>query len=206
MIERLTAEYPGCDARVLGAMSEIPRHIFTENGFWHMAYGEASLPIGYGQTLSQPGTILRALSALGLSDSDTLLEIGSGSGYLAAVASRICARVYGVERILALVQASRKSLDSLSIHNVQIGYGDGHHGWPAHAPFSAILCSAFYRAVPDGIAEQVAEGGLVAAPVGEAGGQEFSLWRKESGGLVPAGRLFECSFVPMVKGGGPVHG
>jgi protein-L-isoaspartate(D-aspartate) O-methyltransferase len=206
MVERLAGAFPEASPSVLAAMSEVPRHVFTESGFWHMAYSEASLPIGHGQTLSQPATILRALSALELKGGDTLLEIGSGSGYLAAVASRICRRVYGVERVLALVQRSRKNLDSLSVRNVLIGYGDGHFGWPAHAPYNAVLCSAFSSSVPDGIAGQVVEGGLVAAPVGSGGGQEFVLWRRVSGSLVREGSLFPCSFVPLVSGGGPVHG
>jgi protein-L-isoaspartate(D-aspartate) O-methyltransferase len=206
MITRLRERFPDCDRGVLSAMSEVPRHLFTERGFWHMAYSEASLPIGYGQTLSQPGTILRALSALCLSGTDTLLEVGSGSGYLAAVASRLCSRVYGVERILALVQASRKSLDSLSVRNVLIGYGDGRLGWQAHAPYSAVLCSAFSGSVPDAMVEQLAEGGRIAAPVGESGRQEFILWKRENGSLKELDRLFECSFVPLVEGGGTVHG
>jgi protein-L-isoaspartate(D-aspartate) O-methyltransferase len=206
MVERLAAGYPCADPQVLEAMSQIPRHIFTERGFWHMAYSEASLPIGYGQTLSQPATILRALSALKLKNGDTVLEIGSGSGYLAAVASKLCRKVFGIERRLALVHSSRKKLGSLSIFNVQIGYGDGYYGWPAHAPYDAVLCSAFARSIPDEVACQVVDGGLVAAPVGEDGKQEFNLWRKASGTLEQVSSLFECSFVPMIRGGGTVHG
>ena len=202
MVERLSAAYPDASGKVLEAMSLIPRHIFTERGFWHIAYCDCSLPIGHGQTLSQPATVLRTLSALDLSPEDVLLEIGSGSGYLAAVASKICRKVYGIERILAMVHSSRKRLGSLSLHDVRIGWGDGCHGWSEHAPFNSVLYSACGASLSEDIPPQLAPGGRIAAPIGEGDEQEFMIWTLENGELQPGGTLFNCRFVPLVSSGG----
>lgn len=206
MVERLSTTYPDASSIVLEAMSQVPRHVFTERGFWHMAYCDCSLPIGHGQTLSQPATVLRALSALELSPGDVLLEIGSGSGYLAAVASKICRKVYGIERILAMVHSSRKRLGSLSLHGVRIGWGDGSHGWPEHAPFNSILYSACGSSLSKDIPRQLVPGGRVAAPIGEGDEQEFMVWTLDNGELRQGGTLFNCSFVPLVSSGADTLG
>jgi protein-L-isoaspartate(D-aspartate) O-methyltransferase len=198
MVDRLRGEWPGAAPSVLAAMEEVPRHLFVERGLWHRAYTSHSLPIGRGQTLSQPMTVLRCLSALGLSGSSSLLEVGSGSGYLAAVASRVCLRVTGIERQLSLVTASRKVLDELGYHNVTILYGDGTAGTPRGGPFNALLVSAAAPQVPAALARHLVPGGVMAVPVGDRSRQEMRMLRRTDGGLAEAGEPFECSFVPLL--------
>lgn len=198
MVGRVSAACPVPPSPdVIAAMTEIPRHLFVEKPLRHLAYGDSSLPIGRGQTLSQPATVLACLSMLAPGSADVMLEIGSGSGYLAAVASRLCARVYGIETMLDLVHSSRKLLSSLGISNVRITYGDGGAGLPAHAPFDCILFSAACPAVRPEVFGQLSEGGRLGAPVGTASGQEFRFWRKSGGRVEETGASFPCTFVPL---------
>lgn len=198
MVRELRESFASASPTVLSAMAEVPRHLFVERGLWHRAYTAHSLPIGCGQTLSQPMTVLRCLSALRPSPGGSFLEVGSGSGYLAAVASRICSRVTGIERQLSLVTASRKVLDRLGYHNVTILYGDGTATSPRGAPFDAVLVSAAAPEVPMGLALHLCEGGLMAVPVGGRERQKMRLLRKTASGLEETGEPFDCSFVPLV--------
>ncbi|MGM0626607.1 MAG: protein-L-isoaspartate(D-aspartate) O-methyltransferase [Candidatus Fermentibacterota bacterium] len=198
MVRGLRESFPGAGPSVLAAMEEVPRHLFVERGLWHRAYTAHSLPIGCGQTLSQPMTVLRCLSALELRPGFSFLEIGSGSGYLAAVASRVCSRVTGIERQLSLVAASRRVLDGLGYHNVTILYGDGTDSSPRGAPFDAVLVSAGAPEVPSGLAAHLSEGGLMAVPVGDRERQRLRVLRKRASGLQETGEPFDCSFVPLV--------
>ncbi len=183
------------------ALAEVPRHAFVEKALWHKAYSEAALPIGRGQTISAPAVVLACLSALSPRRDELLLEVGSGSGYTAAVASRMCSRVYGVEVLLDLVHSSRKVLQTLGYSNILVQYGNGGLGWPENAPFDCILLSAACRVVPDGLFAQLAEGGRLGAPVGGPDGQEFRVWKKRGGAVEDAGRAFSASFVPLVQSG-----
>ena len=198
MVERLRERFPEAAPSVLSAMEEVPRHLFVERGLSYRAYTSHSLPIGRGQTLSQPMTVLRCLTAIHLSAGDSLLEVGSGSGYLAAVASRVCSRVTGIERQLSLVTASRRVLDELGYHNVTILYGDGTEAEPRGAPFDALLVSAAAPRVPAGLARHLRQGGAMAVPVGDRTGQRMRLLRLADGGLVEEGETFDCSFVPLL--------
>ncbi|MBN1434405.1 protein-L-isoaspartate(D-aspartate) O-methyltransferase [Candidatus Fermentibacterales bacterium] len=202
MVERLARDYPGSDPAVLQAMLVVPRHHFVADALRHQAYLEASLPIGMGQTLSQPSTVLAALSMLSLRAGDVLLEIGSGSGYLAAVASRLCRRVYGMERLMQLVNGSRSALTSLGILNVSIGLGDGSAGWPEHAPYDCIVISAAAPGIPPGLADQLSSRGRIVAPLGNRTDQLLELWRLEQGRLVRSGESIGCRFVPLIGKGG----
>jgi protein-L-isoaspartate(D-aspartate) O-methyltransferase len=198
MVERLAASCPvPPDPAVVSAMLEVPRHAFVEKALWHRAYCDTPLPIGRGQTLSHPGTVLAMLSALGPGAPDAMLEVGSGSGYLAAVASRICRRVYGVETMLDLVHSSRKVLLSLGMTNVRISYGDGSGGSPENAPFDCIVFSAGAPALPASILSQLADRGRLGIPVGPRDSQEFQVWtrRGEECSRLPVS--FPCVFVPL---------
>ena len=198
MVEELGAQWPAAEPSVLKAMSQVPRHLFVERGLWHRAYTSHSLPIGCGQTLSQPMTVLRCLSALKLEAGSTFLEIGSGSGYLTAVASRICSRVTGIERQLSLVVSSRRVLDDLGYHNVTILYGDGTSSSPRGAPFDAILVSAAAPELPRGLARHLAVGGRLAVPVGSRERQRMKIMVRSAAGLQDEEDGFQCSFVPLV--------
>jgi protein-L-isoaspartate(D-aspartate) O-methyltransferase len=198
MVERLAERYSGADSRILSAMQTVPRHRFVERGLWHRAYSDCSLPIGKGQTLSQPSTVLLCLSALRIPDGGNLLEIGSGSGYLLAVASSVCGRAYGMERHLSLVHFSRNVLQKLSIHNVQVRFGDGGMGWAPQAPYDAVLYSAALPGLPKQTVELLVEGGRIAAPVGGRDEQSFGTWLRRKDRLEPEEGGFACSFVPLV--------
>lgn len=202
MVERLTERYPGADPRILASMEAVPRHRFVERGLWHRAYSDCSLPIGKGQTLSQPSTVLLCLSALKIPDGGSLLEIGSGSGYLLAVAASVCGRAYGIERHLSLVHFSRNVLQKLSMHNVQVRFGDGGLGWMPQAPYDAVLYSAALPDLPPETVQLLVEGGRIAAPVGGRDRQSFSVWLRKRGRLESEDAGFSCSFVPLVGSAG----
>lgn len=200
MIRRLSSSVDPSDPasiRVLDAMASIPRHLFVEPPLWHRAYSDCSLPIGRGQTLSQPATVLACLAALDPGPSDTMLEIGSGSGYLACLAGRLCGRVTGVETMLDLVHRSRKVIEGLGLTNVLVNYGDGSAGWPAGAPYDCILLSAAARSVHPALFEQLAEGGRLGAPVQADGGQVLRFYRKTNGSVEESGQAVQCRFVPL---------
>ncbi|HOA04630.1 MAG TPA: protein-L-isoaspartate O-methyltransferase [Candidatus Fermentibacter daniensis] len=200
MIARLASLSDASDpavSRVLEAMSSIPRHMFVEPPLRHRAYSDCSLPIGRGQTLSQPMTVLSCLAAVDPGESDTMLEVGSGSGYLAAVAGRLCSRVTGVETMLELVHRSRNVIEELGLTNVLIQYGDGGAGWPSAAPYDCIIVSAAADAVHPGLFSQLSEGGRLGAPVSGDGGQSFRFFRKKDGRMEEYRAGFACRFVPL---------
>ncbi len=197
MTIKLDRLLPDRSARVLGAMSEVPRDVFVDPGWKRMAYTDRSLPIGHGQTISKPATVFRMLSALEPVFGGKLLETGSGSGYLASVASRLFNRVFCVERVLGLVESSRANLLRTGAGNVVVRYGDGSSGWAEHAPFDGILYSAGAPELPASLADQLREGGLAGVPVGTKSSQEFIVWKKVKGVLEKVSS-FTCSFVPLI--------
>jgi len=197
MTVKLHRLFPGLSPRVLEAMSSISRDMFVDPGWKRFAYSDRSLPIGHGQTISKPATVARMLDALEPVFDGVLLEVGSGSGYLAAVASRLFSRVYCVERVLGLVEPSRATILKTGARNVMVRYGDGSAGWRKYAPFSGILYSAGAPELPGSLLGQLAEGGLAGVPVGNADEQVFSVWRKEGGELERVSS-FPCSFVPLI--------
>ena|GEM_PF-1228074 len=181
------------------SMLAVPRHLFVEKTLWHRAYTECTLPIGRGQTLSAPSVVLGCLSALRPSPGSTVLEVGSGSGYVMALLSGICGMACGVEKLLDLVHSSRRVLLGLGALGARVRFGDGGLGWPEHAPFECILLSAACPSVPAALFDQLAEGGRLGAPVGEPARQEFRVWRKVSGRVEDQGPAFSCTFVPLVR-------
>ncbi|MBM3319485.1 MAG: protein-L-isoaspartate(D-aspartate) O-methyltransferase [Candidatus Eisenbacteria bacterium] len=188
------------DPRVLRALLEVPRHLFAEEALASRAYGAHALPIGRGQTLSQPYMVARMTEALELRGGEKVLEVGTGSGYQAAVLARAGCRVFSVERIPELAQRARKILDAIGAANVVVRIGDGSEGWPEFAPFDRILLTAGGRAIPTSLKDQLGEGGIVVAPVGERR-QELLRVRKERGGE-RVETLGPCRFVPLVTGEG----
>jgi protein-L-isoaspartate(D-aspartate) O-methyltransferase len=155
------------DAALLSAMREVPREAFVSEKYKDFAYDDGPLPILENQTISQPYVVALMIEALGLKSSDRVLEIGTGSGYAAAVLSRVVAEVYTVERIEALVQFSRKNIASLGYDNVFVHSGDGTLGWPEHAPYQGIIVSAGGPRVPSNLREQLAIGGHLVIPIGK---------------------------------------
>jgi len=187
------------DQRVLEAMLEVPRHEFVVEELWSEAYEDHPLPIGAGQTISQPYIVAVMLQHLSLRPEDRVLEVGTGSGYATALLSRLCARVDSIERHAELAESARLVLARLGYSNVRIVVGDGALGLPQYAPFDAILVSAAAPTVPPALFAQLTEGGRMIVPVGNAAVQQLQLVRKLNGQAEVAG-LEGCRFVPLVEG------
>jgi protein-L-isoaspartate(D-aspartate) O-methyltransferase len=187
------------DLRVLAAMREVPRHEFIPEPLRADAYEDHPLPIGAGQTISQPYIVALMLQHLGLQAADRILEVGTGSGYVAALLSRMCAEVYSIERHAQLATLAEQTLQRLGYSNVKITVGDGSQGWPEYAPYDAILVSAATFEMPPALFAQLREGGRMILPVGSLLSQELQLIRKV-GGQVVAELLEGCRFVPLVEG------
>ncbi|MCX8013951.1 MAG: protein-L-isoaspartate(D-aspartate) O-methyltransferase, partial [Rectinema sp.] len=187
------------DPRVLEAMRTVPRHRFVPQLYAREAYEDWPLPIGEGQTISQPYIVAVMIEALALEGKERVLEIGSGSGYAAAVLSLLAHEVYGIERITTLWHRAVETLASLDITNVHLVLGDGYAGLPDCAPFDAILLSAAPRDIPPALFDQLAEDGRLVAPVGPVGIQTLvKILRR--GSHFDTETLFDVAFVPMVKG------
>ena len=158
------------DPRVLEAMRQVPRHLFVDEALRDQAYQDHPLPIGYGQTISQPYIVALMSEALGLKGGEKVLEVGTGSGYQAAILGRLAQKVYSVERIPQLLSRARKTLDSLGYTNIFLKLDDGTWGWKEFAPYEAIMVTAASPGVPEPLLEQLAENGVLVIPVGD----EFS--------------------------------
>jgi len=181
--------------RVLDALGAVPRHLFVDAPI-ERAYRDRPLPIGWAQTISQPSVVAIMSDALQLTGTERVLEIGTGSGYQAAVLSRLASRVFSVEIVGPLASLARKRLASLGYANVEVLEGDGYKGWSEHAPFDRILLTAAPEHLPDALKDQLADGGILVAPVGPDGAQRLVVWRKHAGAV--ARDLGPVLFVPMV--------
>jgi protein-L-isoaspartate(D-aspartate) O-methyltransferase len=155
------------DPLTLAALRQVPRHLFVAPEQVKEAYADHPLPIGHGQTISQPYIVAFMTESLGLKGGETVLEVGSGCGYQAAVLARIAKRVFGIEIVEPLARESKERLARLGFANVEIRAGDGYAGWPEHAPFDAIMVSAAAPRVPERLREQLKDGGRLILPVGE---------------------------------------
>jgi len=203
MVRTQLAERGIRDVRVLDAMRDVPRHEFVPETFRQEAYEDHPLPIGEGQTISQPYIVAAMLEHLALQAGDQaaerVLEVGTGSGYVTALLSLLCAEVYSVERHAQLAALAESTLHRLGYRNVKIRVGDGSHGWPEYAPFDAILVSAATPEMPPALFAQLREGGRMVVPIGPPSSQELQLIRKIRG--EPEIRFLEgCRFVPLVEG------
>jgi len=187
------------DARVLDAMRAVSRHEFLPAEFRDRAYEDHPLPIGEGQTISQPYIVAVMLQHLALRSTDRVLEVGTGSGYVTALLSVLCASVFSIERHATLAESARAALQRMGCENVQIRVGDGTLGWPERAPFDAILVSAATPAIPPALFEQLNPEGRMVLPVGPPLTQELQLIRKLNG-RAAATTLEACRFVPLVPG------
>lgn len=168
------------DPGVLRAMEQIPRHLFVDEALQAQAYGDTPLPIGRGQTISQPYIVALMTQALQLQGHEKVLEVGTGSGYQAAILSRLCERVYTIERIDSLLVRARKNFDALRCHNILSRLDDGTVGWSEYAPFNAIMVTAGGPRVPDPLLEQLADPGVLVIPVGDRYVQELLLVTKRN--------------------------
>ncbi len=171
------------DPATLAAMRTVPRHLFVEDAMQVRAYGDHPLPIGSGQTISQPYIVALMTQALHLEGHERVLEIGTGSGYQAAVLSRLCERVYTIERIDALLRQARKVFDRLRYYNIVSRIDDGTIGWPDQAPFDGIVVTAAGPKIPEPLLDQLADGGRMVIPVGGQDGQNLQLVEKQGDGI-----------------------
>jgi protein-L-isoaspartate(D-aspartate) O-methyltransferase len=184
------------DPRIIEAMLKIPRHLFVDSGLAGRAYSDSSLPIGDKQTLSQPSTAALMTQALELSGRERVLEIGTGSGYQAALLAELCLNVFSVEKIRALAARARAVLDKLHYYNVAIHVGDGTLGWSDHAPFDSILVTASSPGLPKPLIDQLAVGGRLVIPLGDEQSQVLKRIRRTASGLEEE-QLGDCRFVKL---------
>lgn len=185
------------DLAVLKAVSEVPRHLFVPESVRHRAYEDAALPIGGGQTISQPFVQARYLEVLALAGRERVLEVGTGSGYQTALLSCLADQVFSVERLPALAQQARIVLGEVGCRNVTVLVGDGTLGWRAFAPYDAILVAAASPDVPAPLVEQLAEGGRLVIPLGDRQQQALTLLRRTPAG-VDTSTIGDVRFVPLI--------
>jgi protein-L-isoaspartate(D-aspartate) O-methyltransferase len=197
MVERQLARRGIADPRVLEAMGAVPREAFIAGHLGRYAYDDTPLPIAMGQTISQPFVVALMAEAARIGPQDRVLEVGTGSGYAAAVLARLAAKVFGIERYAELVQVARENLARTGAANVEVIEGDGSLGLPQHAPFAAILVAAGAPAAPEPLKAQLADGGRLVIPVGTGGHQDLLLITREGDKFIER-NLGAVQFVPLV--------
>lgn len=189
------------DPRVIVAVRQIPRHEFVPEGERDAAYRNRPIPIGYGQTISQPFIVALMTDLLRLPDGATVLEVGTGSGYQAAVLARVARQVHTIEIVEPLGLAARATFDRLGIKNVETRIGDGYAGWPEAAPFDGIMVTAAPDHVPAALIEQLKPGGRLVIPVGTFD-QDLKVIEKQADGSTTSSEVIPVRFVPLTRGGG----
>jgi len=188
------------DPRVIEVMLRIPRHLFLESELGPQAYTDHAFPIGFSQTMSQPFMVAYLSEQLALEGNESILEIGTGSGYQAAVLSQLAGQLYTIERIEPLAVRARVVLKDLKISNVQIDVGDGSAGWPEFEPFDRILTTAAAEEVPESLLFQLRDGGSFLGPVFKNAGEQEIVRLTRSGRKFQLERLRSCLFVPLIRG------
>ena len=192
------------DPVVLEAMRSVPRHEFVPAQYWDLAYADRPLPIGLGQTISQPYIVALMTELLEPEPADRILEVGTGSGYQAAVAAHIVDRVYSIELLPELAASAADRLERLAITNVEVRAGDGYLGWPEHAPFDGILVTAGAEHVPPPLVEQLAPGARMIIPVDASPeGQVLQVIEKRADGSIDVQEVAPVRFVPLLRGNQP---
>lgn len=186
------------DLEILEIFDRVPRHLFLPEGVWPRAYEDAPIPIGFGQTASQPSLQAYYLSLVRPTRDDKVLEIGTGSGYLTALLALSADRVYSVERVRDLSRRARKALDDMHLKNVALLVGDGTIGWRKYQPFDVIVVSASAPSVPSTLVDQLAEGGRMLVPVGSRDSQDLVMVKREGGEVSEEIVRGDCSFVPLL--------
>jgi protein-L-isoaspartate(D-aspartate) O-methyltransferase len=189
------------DLAVLRAIDMVPRHKFVPESTRHRAYEDAALPIGAGQTISQPYVHARALELLQLTGAERVLEIGTGSAYQTALLAELAAQVFSIERVGTLLERSRALLSELGVRNVSLLLGDGTLGWSNYAPFDAIVVGAGAPHVPPALEAQLAEGGRLLLPIGDREEQVLAVFTKR-GGQLERRDITPVRFVPLIGAGG----
>ncbi len=203
-MSRETGDYAAApiSERVLAVMSRVPRHRFVPEGESWSAYYNHPLPIGHGQTISQPYIVALMTDLLQLGRHDTVLEVGTGSGYQAAILAELAGQVYSIEIVAPLAERAAQLLSELGYDNVEVKTGDGHAGWPEHAPFDAIIVTAAPDDVPQALIAQLKPGGRMVIPVGEGWfAQELILVTKDRDGLSHRKDILPVRFVPLTGEG-----
>ncbi len=188
------------DERVLQALASVPRERFIDEALSHQAYDNTALPIGAGQTISQPYIVAKMTELLKLTPDSTVLEIGTGSGYQTAVLANLARHVYSVERIKSLQWQAKRRLKQLDLHNVSTRHGDGWEGWAVRGPFDAIIVTAAPDEIPQSLIEQLADGGRMVLPVGEPQQSQLLQLVQRQGDRFVADTIEMVRFVPMLKG------
>ncbi|HZW25128.1 MAG TPA: protein-L-isoaspartate(D-aspartate) O-methyltransferase [Gallionella sp.] len=202
-MSRETGDYAAApiSERVLDVIARVPRHRFVPEGETWSAYYNHPLPIGYGQTISQPYIVALMTDLLQLEEHDTVLEVGTGSGYQTAILSELAGQVYSIEIVAPLAERAAKLLKELGYANVEVKTGDGHAGWPEHAPFDAIIVTAAPEEVPQALIAQLKPGGRMVIPVGEGWfAQELLLVTKDRDGVSHRKDILPVRFVPLTGG------
>lgn len=185
------------DERVLQAMLNVPRHRFVPPELRHLAYDDSPLPIGREQTISQPYIVALMTQLVDPQDDDRVLDVGTGSGYQAAVLGELARKVYSIEILCPLAEAARERLKGLGYQNIEVSCGDGYRGWEAHAPFDVIVVAAAPEQVPQPLIDQLAPGGRLVIPVGDFNGQTLLLIEKAENGTLTRRNIIPVQFVPM---------
>lgn len=199
MIERQIQARGVKDPRVIKAMQDVPRHLFVDESLWPVAYSDGPLPIGHGQTISQPYIVSFMTELLQADTHHVVLEIGTGSGYQAAVLSKLTHHVFTIEIIAELGQEAEERLKRLGYDNVTVKIGDGYQGWPDEAPFDRIIVTAAPEEIPQKLVEQLKPGGRMVLPVGpQWWGQDLLIVEKDEKGKVTKRESLPVRFVPMV--------
>lgn len=189
------------DPVVGGALAEVPRHRFVPEGVRDEAYANRPLPIGYGQTISQPYIVALMTQLLGLEKTDRVLELGTGSGYQAAVAAELAAHVYSIEIVPELADRASNALREAGYQDVTVRNADGYHGWPKHAPFDAIIVTAATDHVPPPLVEQLEPGGRLILPLGDPfSSQVLTVVEKSADGEMSSRQILPVRFVPLTRG------
>jgi protein-L-isoaspartate(D-aspartate) O-methyltransferase len=188
------------DTTVLSAIERIPREAFVPESFQHQSYEDMTLPIGHGQTLSAPGVVALMTQALETDRRIKVLEIGTGTGYQAAILSRLCRRLYTIERHRELLGEAELRFRNLRLHNITTRVGDGARGWPEQAPFARIIVTAAAETVPATLVEQLAPGGIMVVPVGRQGGDQALLRLTREAAGIREEVLDSVRFVPLLAG------